>query len=442
MFIGAINSQVRKFFAAVAPALDGRTLVIGCSGNFTSETILTHYAPQARLFSNDVSLYSSLIGAWLTGQDLPVTVTDPAYAFLTPYLDTPPARLAAVMVLLDMLPYHRRHHPHAVRLWEDYRAQFPALHAATLAKLAQVTLRCAEYYAGDVLEHFQRFADDPDAIYCCFAPTYAGGYERLYKRLEQIVAWPAPAYPLLTDERRAALLDFLRPRRYLWYDDRELPGFPAVLKRLAGRQRPVYLYTNLPVPARYCTPPPGAGLPRWALATAQTTLQPTDPVQLVPIATTQCAAYKDAFLGKSVRFAPGTWAFAAVVAEQIIGFLEFARGDRGFSPQTIYLQADFAVPATRYARLSKLLVMLARSGETRRLLERRLERRLTGLLTTAFTAKPVSMKYRGLLTLVKRGVTPQGDPFLNYQAAFTTDSWQESYQQWLTHYGSTPCSTN
>ena len=441
MFIGAINSQVRKFFAAIAPALDGRTLVIGCSGNFTSETILSRFAPSARLISNDVSLYSCLIGAWLTGSELPLTVTHDDYAFLTPLLETPKTRLAAVMVLLDMLAYHKRNNAHAARMWADYREAFPGLHAKTLEKLDAVQIRCDGYFAGDVLEHFQRFADDPDAIFCCFAPTYAGGYERLYKRLDEVIAWPAPTYPTLTDERRAAMLDFLRPRRYLWYDDRELDGFPAVLKRISGRQRPVYLYTNLPLPATYLAEKALGDLPQWTLASMQTVLTPTDPVRLAPIKTTELAPFKEAFLGKNIRFAAGNWAFAVVVQDTIVGFLEFAR-DRSFSAGTIYIQADFAIPNTRYARLSKLMVMLARAGETRKALERATELRIARLRTTAFTDRPVSMKYRGIMELTKHGVSPQGEHFLNYEATFTETTWSETYQQWLTKHGSLSSSHN
>jgi len=437
MFIGAINSQVRNFFAAVAPAWDGQTFVVGCSGNFTFETILSKYAPNARIFSNDVSLYSGLAGAWLTGEELPVTLLHDDYAFVAPYLYSPIDRLAAVMVLLDMLPYHKRNNPHALRLWDDYRAQFPALHEKTLAKLSAVDVHCAGYYAGDVLDHFQHFAEDSGAIFCCFAPTYAGGYERLYKRLESVLSWTAPTYPMITDERRATMLEFLRPRRYCWYDDRLLDAFPCVLKVESGRQRPIYLYTSLPLPATYLKGKAIGDMPTWTLATRETVLQPSDTIRLTPIKTTECAAFKDALLGKNILFAAGAWAFAVQVNETIIGFLEFAP-NRAFSdPRTIYLQADFCVPHTRYPRVSKLMVLLARCGDTRRLLERALARRVLRVATTAFTDKPVSMKYRGVMELVKRGVSPRGEPFLNYQATFTTDTWSEVYRQWLTKHGST-----
>ena len=101
---------------------------------------------------------------------------------------------------------------------------------------------------------------------------------------------------------------------------------------------------------------------------------------------------------------------------------------------SMYMMADFPIPHTQYKRLSKLMIMLAVSGETRRVLERLREYRLTNVVTTAFTARPVSMKYRGVFDLVKRG-EKNGQPFIQYRAAYNTLSWRETMTEWLTKHG-------
>ena len=105
-----------------------------------------------------------------------------------------------------------------------------------------------------------------------------------------------------------------------------------------------------------------------------------------------------------------------------------------FGLNEVYVNSDFAVPGTAYERLSKLMVMLLLSGDVRGLLERKLMQRVHGLVTTAFTARAVSMKYRGVLELAKRGVKPDGRTYLNYQGTFSDKSAREVYTEWLKKY--------
>jgi hypothetical protein len=88
------------------------------------------------------------------------------------------------------------------------------------------------------------------------------------------------------------------------------------------------------------------------------------------------------------------------------------------------------VPGTRYARLSKLVLQMAVAGQTRRLVERIRQIRTRTLTTTAFTDRAVSMKYRGVLQLYKRGQTKEGQKFLVYSSAFNTRTWTETLTQW------------
>lgn len=48
----------------------------------------------------------------------------------------------------------------------------------------------------------------------------------------------------------------------------------------------------------------------------------------------------------------------------LVGFIEFTRSKFGGS--SVYVNSDFAVPNTRYARLSKLMVMLLVSKDVTR----------------------------------------------------------------------------
>ena len=69
--------------------------------------------------------------------------------------------------------------------------------------------------------------------------------------------------------------------------------------------------------------------------------------------------------------------------------------------------------------------MVTLCREMRQILEEKSFNRLSSIYTTAFTDKPVSMKYRGLYELVKRGKGQERRPFLNYQGKFNDMSLKE-----------------
>lgn len=442
MFIGALNADVRLFLSNCPDAFAGATVVIGCSGNFTMETVLSQTAQPAAIHSNDVSLYSSLIGHYLTEQPFDCGIADPDYQWLEPYWQTPESRIAVVMVLLDMLEYEKRNTSHRIRMWKVFRDSFPTLVEATLAKIARAKIQVTSYFAGDVFAHFQRFGDDPKAVFCCFAPTYASGYEKLYKRLHAIIRWPEPTYPILDEEGRNNLLAWMRERRFLWYDDRIIEGLEPVMQQQGTlRQRTVYLYSNVIDRTAYLGIKRSISLPPYPLADGEFRITPESTAALVKMKTTDLAAFKDCFLSKHVLFGAGMWAFAIYVDDAVIGFLEYAPGQFG-TKDAVYMQADFAIDGTIYRRLSRLVVMLAMAGETRRALERASQVRTRTLTTSAFTERPVSMKYRGILNLEKRGQTKDGQKFLNYGARFNDLTWTQTLQSWRTKHGSITSSSN
>jgi hypothetical protein len=239
---------------------------------------------------------------------------------------------------------------------------------------------------------------------------------------------------MLDEGGRDRLLAWLTERRFLWYDDRLIEGLSPVMEQRAGRRRTVYLYSNVIEQPAYFNDRKISDLPKLPLAGAEFEIKADSRVALQRIKTTDLSKFKDAFLGKNIDHSQGMWGFAVVVAGRVVGFIEFSQAqyDRG----SVYLLSDFAVPGMRYKRLSKLMVMLAKAGQTRRLVERLRQLRTTEVVTTAFTDRPVSMKYRGVLDLLKRGETKEGQKFLNYGSAFDDCSWPEVLAEWLTKHGS------
>ena len=136
-FVGSINAETRRWLGNQGHAFDGRKVYVGCSGAFTVEQILSRYAPKARIWGNDVSLYSSVLGAYLAGQDFDLTVREEAYAWLNPYLGDVEAKAAGVMVVLEALKYEKANNVFKARHWAHYLNNFESFHQATVARLQE-----------------------------------------------------------------------------------------------------------------------------------------------------------------------------------------------------------------------------------------------------------------------------------------------------------------
>ena len=87
------------------------------------------------------------------------------------------------------------------------------------------------------------------------------------------------------------------------------------------------------------------------------------------------------------------------------------------------------VPSARHRRLAKLLLMVTQCRDMKEILSEKIVRDYKGILTTAFTDQPVSMKYRGIYELAKRG-----KGFLNYKTEFKDFTFKEVIRLWMKKY--------
>jgi hypothetical protein len=428
VFVGSINAHTRKYLINEIAAFNGRRVVVGCSGNFTFEGLLGRYGKPAAVHANDVSLYSCALGWWLTGQPVAIEARD-AFDWLRPFCETDEDRAAAVLAASGMLRWlSGKPNAHKERMLRGYQEQFGPLHAVTKAKMQAVAegMAITEFFAGDVVDHFRRFAGDEGAVFVTFAPTYAGGYERLFDAYDAMFTWDPPDYGLLDDDARDSLLTWLSARDFVWIDDRELDQ-PLVFAAHVGRMRTQYIYSNAigdPGQTRraHRMRDPGFELVEEICDESE--------LAILPISGEVFAFYQEAYLSKGIEPAPPQWALLVLVDGRVAGALGFSQERFGGGADQVYMLSDFAVWPTPYRRLSKLVLMAALSREVQDYLERARELPTRRLVTTAFTDRPVSMKYRGVLDLVKRG-----EGFLQYAGEFTGASLGDVMKDWRRRYG-------
>ncbi len=431
MFVGAINSKIKNLIFSEKSLFRNRKVCVGCSGNFTVEQILSGL--DCEIWSNDISLYSSLIGHHLVGNDMRIEVRDPGYSWLSPYIETGGiSRIAAVSLLFEMLKNEKGSNLNQIRMYDHTRNHFDAYHEQSCVRIARAmeAIRISRYTTTDVHDLYDNLP--PEWIRLAFLPTYVAGYEKLYARLESVLSWDRPFYEILTEERYEETVAFMRSGSYLYLSDhdRREEGLFAVVK--TGRLRNVYLYSNLLFRKAYVVPctksKPGA----FPYLPHEHQISPSSRISFLPTDNLHMNYYKDLFLKKGIDHTQGVFPLLVFLDGYLFGFLMFDviryGMDQEKATRGIYLLSDFVI-ASPIQKLSKLLLWITRSRELQELLREKFLQPVDFILTTAFTKKPVSMKYRGVYSLAKRG-----EGFLQYTAPCGTINTQEALQTWIRKY--------
>ena len=424
MFIGSINRYMRAVLEQAAGQWKGLPVYVACSGNFTVERILARCGVGA-IHSNDVSIYSCALGWHLAGTPVQYTVAEQAgeYAWLGDYLQPGVPTIATLLLTGEMLKVGGDN-AYARRMRTEYRRRWADLHAKTVERVAKAIggFKLASYFAGDCRE-FLANVDPRGAVCVSFPPTYEGGYERLYKKLEAIFDWPRPAYDVFSPEDFDQFSQTVRSFRH-WMISSDAPQPALAHQHVATVQtsllsKPVFMNAD-GAPHRLATAAQNLGRNPWAPRTDAV----VEPIQVVRIEGKVMNAIRSMYLNPKIIPAMPTRCYAVLSDKKLIGAFGVSLPS-GPLPCDIYLMADFPVRPTPHKRLSKLILACLVSKEVQADLEQWLCSRIKVIGTTAFTDKPISMKYRGLFEVHSRA-----EGRVNYLGEAGRWSLSEGYQQW------------
>lgn len=428
MFIGSVCQQVREWFLSNSKLFANKTVLSGCCGNFTIETVLSATPkPPKAIISNDISLYSSALGAYFTDYNLGNTIIPKSeWNWLKGYMSDPLSTAATLIVMLDMSPFLCMRTLYHARMVGAYVAAFKELHEKAKERLVarNEVLNLSEYFAGDVVDFWEQRSGE--GIFLSFMPTYGGGYEKLYKAIDEIFEWESrPIYRVMDAEGKQKLLDSIVAKgEYIHIDDIERQGMEVVAAIEGGHNRPVYIHSDLK----------GAGIEvyerskknRKPFATPIIDLDTElkgKTIELQILSSEQFAWLRDQYLKKSIVPADPSYRYAVVIDGFVIGLLGWTRGYDG---ESYYLMCDMALPSHKYNRLSKLVLFIANSKEMLKVLRQQSGRMWEVFFTTAFTKKPASMKYRGVLELASRNAK---EGKLNYKGEFDK-TFKKALEKW------------
>lgn len=431
MFVGSINSKIRYLIFTEKKLFSERNICVGCSGNFTVEQILQGLG--CRIWSNDIALYSSLIGNHLAGKPMRLEIADPRYEWLAPYVEPGGvSRMAAVFLVFEMLKQEKGNNLQQIRLYSHYREFFGEFHRLSCVRISKTlaAIRIDDYTTIDAHDLYRDLPEE--WIRVAFLPTYVGGYEKLYERLDRIFSWDAPAYELLTKERYEETVSYMRRGQYLYLSDydRNEEGLFAVVK--TGRLRNVYLYSNLSFAKSWIIPYAKSEKTNLALLPDDHPITPESHLAFQPTDNHHMNYYKNLFLKKGIDHTTGLSPLFVFLDGYLFGFLLFDviryGMDQDKATRGIYMLSDFVI-ASPINRLSKLLLLATRTKELQGLLKEKFIQSVDFILTTAFTDKPVSMKYRGVYNLMKRG-----EGFLQYTTPAGAMTAEEAIKTWIRKY--------
>lgn len=460
---GEINARLREFLNRSLHDLVGRVLIVGASGSFHLESVLAR-APDVKAYSSDDRFLPNMIGWWLLGHPLAVRIAEPQYAWLWDHL---PARrgdddtrvLACLLVLEEMLVHEPRsglrvsaaetagRRYHRERMWGEYRRNFAELVKSTCVKLSDVDWRIDGFSQCDVFDHFHALRGEPNAFFCFNEAALTGQQTRSEKRLAEIFGWAGP-HSKLGAEQAEALRSLVAEREFLWITGERIPDWSTKARPwLVFQQKPsgkqdLFVYSNRIGRTTYLNAHKIRPLPKIPLADSALEIGFKSRLVVKPIERDDMLALKDAFLAKKVYFGAGDWAFGVFIrsrdaqsggwCEKLVGGFEYRKDWKGGRwIKTVVLYSFFALPGTRYKRLSKLVVLAALAQETKTLVQRRNEFPVGEVTTTMYTKRDSSMLMRGVMDLARDGFDGQGQKVLVYTSGWGKWSLGEALRRWV-----------
>lgn len=441
-FIGSIPNPLRSIVSEAVKSWPKEDVYVACSGNFTIERTLLSVDPTIRIHSEDVSIYTTAVGRWLTDAPVELTLTEEyreIVPWLEPYLDGATSTVAALMLATRFAADLGSDHPWRRRNVEGHVRQFEAMHAKTVAKLDESRFRLASYDCQDVRDWLDTTVPE-DATVLSFPPFDTGGYEKLYERLDAMFDWPRPTYEILDEDGVEAVVQKIADRpRYLMgvLQEREdlAEHLVSYVKPTPGG-RPFYVYAKSDTKVRYVVPnvkPAPVTIPRLTRGE-----EIGDTMTLHRLTDAEFHAVRSKYLNPAIKTTMGNLKVptAVLVDGKMVGVFCFGLWQPG-SADRILLTTDFAVAPHDYPKLSKLVVMAALSTEAQLTVEQMFTRRCREIQTAVYSNSPVSMKYRGLMDLAAREER-EGEPFkfkLSYEAEAGRWSLADALDEWKRRWG-------
>lgn len=431
MFRGVVPSKIRNWIWENSGFFSGQDVYIGCSGNFTIETVLGQTEnPPASVISSDVSLYSDILAAYYLDKPFEIKINK-EWQWLNNYADGVEQSAAAVVVLQEMSLYMTQKTRYHRRMWKYIKDNFDMLHARVIEKIQRrkQAVRIDQYHSLDIQKFIEIIPED--GIFLSFMPYFAGDYTKMFKIYDDVFKWEKTEFDELTNERKDELLQNLAKsgKPYVHIDCEERDYMDKVVIDGGGRKTEIFLYSNIQNVSPCVYRSSSVQLwqkPPYPLLSMGTVLKKPYKLVISELKAEHFSWVRDQFLNKSIIPSNPTWGYGVFINDILIGLLGWNRGKDG---ESYYLLNDTPLQSKVYLRLSKLMCAVAKTKAMGAILRQRTGKFWNSFNTTARTEKPVSMKYRGVFDLLGKN---KKDKTLNYGSEFnwTREKALKKWEQW------------
>lgn len=428
MFFGTLPDNARKVISKYIPYFCEEINVI-CSGNFTIESTLRRNGYNGIINSSDVSLYSCSLGWFLTDQDFALKINKEDW--LEKYIDSPINKTATVLLMADSSRIYPRKNDYQKSRWNEFVKGWPILHDKMVKKITDFKSNVS-INTFEPKDLHQKINDKCNGIVTGFMPTIFKGYEKLYSVLDEVFEWKKPPYELFDNTEQFYKNFINKTRKWIIFSQHEIseiynkfPDYVSVVEK--NNKVNIYIYTNITTSNMYVRRKINT-CPIDYMPIYEHEIKEDSNIELCAIDSPKFNYLREIYTAKNIKLTGSVQDRLIVLIDgHLAGLIGFTLGK--YQIDEIYVLCDIAFPSRFHNRLSKLIVMISLTHEVKERLDKKYINNFKSLLTTAFTNKPVSMKYRGILKLKNRK-----PGMLNYVGQLGQYSLREALQKWLKKY--------
>ena len=458
LFSGKTLVADASFIARVVNSGDYDRAVLPCVGSFTVPAAVAAAGfPRDRIFTSDVSIYSSVMGYLLDPdkriEQMGLEPSEEVACFVEDATDDLDYA-AGVLVAIGWLQQTRetRYHANLRREIVTHRALYRAELRAQLEQLVEAA-GGIHYEDHDVRDVVASVADDPRAFLYFNLPGFKFGYTKMFGPAEEAFGWGGVVVQEFLPQYSGEVYESLvgKPVTAMTYvssgtsSDRmeEVPpGWVKVYANVADEKKTGYLVTNQPhMDTSIHAPTLDHDIRHFPIYNDEE-ITPETQVAFVQVDEHTCLYYRDLFVHR-LGITKAEQYFLMLLDGRVVTALGLHLRDFHLNKAsfTDHIGEVFGITKTsrRYARLGKLFMLCLTSGDFKRLLltihTSMQFREPRGMRTSSITIHPEGKTDRSVMKLIYREEIGDGRYRLIYQADFRDDTWPETVQMWLRKWG-------
>jgi hypothetical protein len=454
IFAGVPNQYVRRYVHDVIERTKPARVVIPCAGAFALATAArgAGIAPP-NIVCGDITLYSSVLGAYASGQDFRLEAKGD-WAWLNDAMYDGLGKVAAVILAIRIMQYDRPALHYQTRKREllsnaeRYLLQIRETTARVLGSIAGL-----RYDARDLFETVEEFVSDEEALILLDPPWYRLGYTKMFKGIELAFDWDEPKVPEFDPSKiplLTAMLAEAPAQALIFYGvpTKEQPDLSAEFGSVwapvfvdrpkeSGGSVATWLMSNKPERLRELTKRHDIEpheRPKYKLFEGE--IKPSMTLTVKNEKQSVVSYYRDLLVHRLGLINSELYQ-VLLLDGMLLACLGFHVGTMRTSAQYGIAKLTFAFNPhhEQYPKLNKLVLMCACSSWLWEPYLSDIEEMPTKIQTTMMTPYPETKIARGVMKMTSRVKNADGTYKLTYYADIVQRSAAETLNEWLEKYG-------